>query len=64
SLFHLVRYEALLGNAFDEVRVLGMEPDVVEPGIGLSERCRQELPALVKMAREEIAELQARLVAQ
>lgn len=57
TLFHLLNYERLLGNEFDEVVVLGMEPQRVEPGIGLSERCRQALEDFVRMAEQEILRL-------
>ncbi|MHC4481795.1 MAG: hydrogenase maturation protease [Planctomycetota bacterium] len=61
TLVHLLDCERLLGSAFEEVRVLGMEPAAVEPGIGLSEPCRRQLPAFVEMARAEIREVQTRL---
>ncbi len=61
SLFHLVRYEALLGNTFDEVQVLGMEPSSVEPGIGLSERCRGRLANFLETARSEVERMLQRL---
>lgn len=57
TLFHLLQYEALVGNTFREVVLLGMEPVEVESGMGLSERCRQRLPELVRAARDEIERL-------
>ncbi|MFO8006566.1 MAG: hydrogenase maturation protease [Candidatus Brocadiia bacterium] len=61
SMFHLVQYEALLGRSYTETLVLGMEPEVIEPGIGLSERCRRRLPEFVRMARAEITAVRERL---
>jgi len=54
TLYHLIQYEKLLGNGFDEVRLVGMEPFAVDPGIGLSARCRERLPELIELARREI----------
>jgi len=54
TLFHLLRYEKLLGDGPERVRVLGMEPDVVEAGMGLSDCCRQSMPAFIRMAKDEI----------
>ncbi len=61
SMFHLVQYESLVGRSYAEALVLGMEPEVVEPGIGLSERCRSRLPEFVRMARAEIDAVRERL---
>jgi hydrogenase maturation protease len=54
SLFHLLCYERILGNGFDDVRVLGMEPAAIEPGVGLSDICRAKLPDFVEMVKSEI----------
>jgi hydrogenase maturation protease len=64
TLFHLLHYERLLGNAFEEVRVLGMEPDAVEPGMRLSERCSRRLPAFVDLVRAELRDMRQRLNAE
>jgi len=54
SLLHMVQCETILGNEFRQVRVLGMEPDRVEPGIGLSDRCSARLPEFLEMSVSEI----------
>ncbi len=54
TMFHLLQYEAVLGNSFREVRVLGIEPAAVEPDIGLSGPCRQRLDKFVQVAVQEI----------
>jgi len=61
TLFHLLRYERLLGRDVPHVRVLGMEPATVEPGVGLSEACRRNMPAFVAMAAAQIRSLQEHL---
>jgi len=64
TLFHLLHYERLLGNAFEEVRVVGMEPEAVEPGMELSEPCLQRLPAFVDLVRAELLGMWRRLNAE
>ncbi len=61
TMFHLLRYEALLGNTFREVRVLGIEPATVEPDIGLSGPCRRRLAEFVGVAVQEIDDMLERL---
>jgi len=63
TLFHLLRYERLLGNGFEHIRVLGMEPHVVDYGVGLSALCQRRLPAFVQMVRAEVADVRRRLCA-
>ncbi len=64
SMFHLLQYERLCGNRFEEVVVLGMEPLTVEPGIGLSRPCRERLPALLGLVRDEIQAIRGRMSRQ
>jgi hydrogenase maturation protease len=59
TLFHLIHYERLTGNGFRRIRVLGMEPASMEPHIGLSEVCRERLPAFVEMVKDEIQKMQS-----
>jgi hydrogenase maturation protease len=54
TLFRLLQYEAVLGNTFEEARLLGMEPECIRPEIGLSPRCRRRLPAFAEMAMTQI----------
>ncbi|KPK66271.1 MAG: hypothetical protein AMK73_00470 [Planctomycetes bacterium SM23_32] len=54
TLFHLLNYERLLGNGFDDICVLGMEPAEVAPGIGLSELCQARLPAFMDVVTDQI----------
>jgi len=54
SLFHLLAYERILGRGFDDVRVLGMEPAEIEPGVGLSDVCRSKLADFVEMVKSEV----------
>jgi hydrogenase maturation protease len=61
SLFHLLHYERLLGNRFEQVYVLGMEPQSTEPGLELSGCCRDRMPAFVDMVRAELLGLRERL---
>ncbi|MFO7955738.1 MAG: hydrogenase maturation protease [Candidatus Brocadiia bacterium] len=63
TMFHLLQYEALVGNRFEEVLVLGMEPESVEPGIGLSGRCEQSMPEFLEAVVSEIDGVQQRLAA-
>ena len=64
SMFHLLQYERLCGNGFEEVVVLGMEPLKVEPGIGLSGPCRERMPALLDLVRDEIHSIRERMTLQ
>ena len=64
SMFHLLQYERLCGNRFEEVVVLGMEPLKVEPGIGLSGLCRERMPALLDLVRDEIHSVRERMSLQ
>ncbi|MHC5034416.1 MAG: hydrogenase maturation protease [Planctomycetota bacterium] len=61
TLFHVLEYERLLGKGFEDVRVVGMEPAVVEPGIGLSDPCAGSLADLVGAAKAAIDEARSRL---
>ncbi|MHC4592513.1 MAG: hydrogenase maturation protease [Planctomycetota bacterium] len=63
TLFHVLEYERLLGNGFEEVRVVGMEPAVVEPGVGLSDPCAGRLADFVGAAKMAIDEVRSRLSA-
>ncbi len=63
TMFHLLQYEALVGNRFAEVRVVGMEPESVGPGIGLSDRCAQRMPEFLDAVVSEIDGVQRRLAA-
>ena len=54
SLAHLVGLEQMMGNRFETVTVLGMEPSRIEPAIGLSEACQRGLEELVRLAQSEI----------
>jgi hydrogenase maturation protease len=58
TLFHLLRYEQLVGNGFGEVHVLGMEPAEVAPGIGLSEPCAARLPEFLEAVLQSVECLQ------
>ncbi len=63
TLYHLVQYERLLGNTFGEVRVVGMEPAAVEPGIGLSDVCAERMDGFLEAIEEEIDKVKDRLCA-
>jgi len=60
TLFHALHWERILGRGFDEVWVMGMEPDVVEPGLGLSNVCETSLPGFVEMVGSELSGIEAR----
>jgi hydrogenase maturation protease len=61
TLFHLLEFESVLGATFEEVRVVGMEPLKIEPGFALSQPCRERLPALIDLTRQEIRRMLDRL---
>ncbi len=63
TMYHLLHFEALLGNTFEEVRVLGMEPGRVRPEIGLSEPCKDRMQEFAALAAGEIDGMLKRLSA-
>lgn len=57
SLSQIVAFEGSLGNDFSSVTMVGMEPDRLDFGIGLSEMCSKNLSRLVRAVCEEIDQL-------
>jgi len=57
SLVHAIGLQDALGEGFDAVRIVGMEPERIEWGIGLSEACSRAMPQMLEAARSEIGEL-------
>lgn len=57
TLVDLIRLEGVLDRPFASVRVVGMEPAGVEPGVELSRPCREALSELVRAALSEIRQL-------
>ncbi|MFP4026927.1 MAG: hydrogenase maturation protease [Candidatus Brocadiia bacterium] len=57
SLSQIVAFEGSVGNAFASVTVLGIEPDRLDFGIGLSQTCSKKLSELMRVVRCEIDRL-------
>ena len=58
SLAHLIYFEDALGNQFDSVRIVAMEPAEIAPGMELSGTCQAALPDLLRAAKAEIYDMQ------
>jgi len=54
NLVQMLVSEALRGNEFERVTVLGMQPEQIGAGTELSERCRKRMPELIETVRTEI----------
>jgi hydrogenase maturation protease len=59
SLAGLIRFESAVGNGFESVRVVAMEPADISPGTELSETCRAALPDMVGECRREMLSMTA-----
>jgi len=64
TLVDLIRLEDVLDKPFASVRVVGMEPAGVKPGLELSGPCRRGLSELLKAAVSEIRRLKSAEKAQ
>ena len=59
SLAGLIRFESAMGDGFESVRVVAMEPADISPGTELSETCRAALSDMVREGRTEMLSMTA-----
>ena len=57
TLIEALRMAELTGRGFDEIVVIGVQPDETSWGAGLSEAVRERIPDIVALAGKEIGRL-------
>lgn len=62
NALELLRFAALLDELPEQVRIIGIEPEKLATGIGLSETVASAVPAAVERAKTAILELQKALL--